>query len=68
MPITYKFDVLEALKNKGYTTYKLRKENILSQSTIQCLRDAQPVSFDSLEKICKILGIQPGDILEIPEE
>ena len=34
MALRYKLDVLEALKAKGYTTYTLRKENLLSQSTI----------------------------------
>lgn len=63
MPITYKFDVLAALNDKGYSTYRLRNEKILSQTTIKCLRDKAPVSFETLERICNILECQPGDIL-----
>jgi DNA-binding Xre family transcriptional regulator len=68
MPIHYKFDVLEALKNQGYSTYRLRKEKILSQTTIKCLRNGEPISWSSLEQICKILNCQPGDVLIYQEE
>lgn len=63
MPIVYKFDVLEAMKKAGYTSYRLRNEKILSQSTIQKLRQNEPVSLSNIEIICKLLGCQPGDIL-----
>lgn len=39
MSIYYKIDVLAELKNKGYSAYKLRQQNILGQRTIQQLRD-----------------------------
>lgn len=68
MPIHYKFDVLEALKDQGYSTYRLRKEKILSQTTIKCLRNGKPISWSSLEPICKILNCQPGDVLIYQEE
>ena len=64
MSIRYKFDVLKRLQDKGYTTYKLRKEKILSQSTIECLRDGEPISFDTLDKLCMIFDLQPSDIIE----
>ena len=68
MSIAYKFDVLKRLQDKGYTTYKLRTDKILSQSTIECLRDKKPISFDTLDKLCKIFDLQPSDIIEyIPD-
>lgn len=63
MPMTYKFDVLEALKAKGYTRYKLKNESALSEHTIQSLLHQKPISWESLEKICVLLECQPGDIL-----
>ncbi len=39
MPLVYKIDVMQALKDKGYTTYKLRNEKLLSESTLQKLRN-----------------------------
>ena len=41
MALQFKVNILEALKETGYTTYKLRKENILSQSTLQKLREGK---------------------------
>lgn len=63
MPLKYKINVLQALKDAGYSTYKLQKENLLSQSTVQKLRDGQPISWKNIETICKLLRCQPSDIL-----
>jgi len=61
--VTYKFDVLEKLKESGYTSYRLRKENILGQATIQRLRNSLPVSYEVLSTLCGLLECQPGDLL-----
>ena len=68
MPIKYKFDVLNALKEKGYTTYRIRKEKLLSESTVQKLRQGEYISMDNLETLCQLLNCQPGDIMEYVEE
>ena len=64
MPLRYKIDVIKALKEKGITTYLMRKDKILSESTIQKLRQGIGVSWDNLEILCKLLQCQPGDIIE----
>lgn len=64
MPIKYKIDILEALKAAGYSTYKLRKEKLIGEATIQRLRSGTPVSWENLSVLCKLLNCQPGDILE----
>ena len=68
MPIKYKINVLAALKSAGYSTYKLRKDKILSESTIQKFRDNEIVTADNLALVCKLLNCQPGDILEYQED
>lgn len=69
MPLKFKIDILEALKAKGYTTYTLRKDNLLSQSTIQKLREGKGLSWENIERLCAMLNCQPGDILEyVPDE
>ena len=35
MSIRYTIDILKELKNKGFTTYRIRKERLLSEGTIQ---------------------------------
>lgn len=63
MPIHYKFDVLAALKEKGFSTYRLRKDKLLGESTLQSLRKGEPVSLDNVARICDMLDCQPGDLL-----
>ena len=65
--LRYKIDVLEELKNKGYSSYKLRKEKLMGESQIQKIRDNELVSKETLNTICKLLNCQPGDILEYVE-
>jgi len=64
MPIIYKIDVLAALKKAGYSTYKLRKEKLLAESTLQKFRNNEMVSWENLTTVCKLLNCQPGDILK----
>lgn len=64
MAIVYKFDVLQALKEKGFSAYRLRKEKLLGESTIQCLRSGQLVSFTVIEWLCSTLGCNIGDLLD----
>lgn len=62
--LIYKIDIITALKNKGYNTTKILKENILPQSTMQKFRTGEMISPKSLDTICKLLKMQPGDIIE----
>ena len=68
MPIIYKIDVLQALKDKGYSTYKLRKNKILSESTIQAFRSGQLVSYEIIARLCEMLDCKPGDILDYVQD
>lgn len=65
--LKYKIDVLEELKGKGYSTYKLRKEKLIGEAQIQKIRDGELASKETLNTICKLLNCQPGDILEYVE-
>lgn len=68
MALKYKIDILEALKEKGYSSYSLRKEKLLSESTIQKLRSGEGISWDNLETLCKLLECDISDILEYQKE
>ena len=64
-----KYDRLFVLmKEKGLTTYRIRKERIISEGTLQKLREGQAVSTESLAALCKALNCQPGDIMEYVED
>ena len=62
--MTYKLDVVAKLKSEGYTSYKIRKDKLLSESTVQKLRKNEGVSWDNISTVCKLLKCQPGDIIE----
>lgn len=64
MPLRYKIDVLEALKEKGYSSTRLRKEKLMGESYMTQLRRGEMVSWKTIETICKLLDCQPGDLVE----
>ena len=64
MPLQFKIDVVSALKEKGYTTYRIRNEKILSESTVQKLRAGKGVSWENIETLCRLLECQPADLME----
>ena len=65
--IKYKIDVLESLKESGYTTTKLRREKLLGENAIQSLRHGDMVGMVALDKICILLDMQPGNIIKYVE-
>ena len=63
--IIYKADVLQMLKARGYSSYRLKREHLLSDSTLQKLRSGDTsITVDNLNTICTLLSCQPGDLLE----
>lgn len=63
----YRLNVLETLSDAGYTPSKLRKEKLLGENAIQCLRENKMVGIKALDKICSILNTQPGNIIKYVE-
>ena len=68
MALRYKINVLDALKEKGYSSYTLRKEKLLSESTIQKLREGEGVAWDNLDTLCRLLDCDISDLLEYQRE
>ena len=64
MGLQYKMDVVSALKENGITSYKIRSEKLLSESTLEKLRKGEGVSWDNLETLCRLLECQPSDLIE----
>ncbi len=61
--LEYTIDLLKVLKAKGYSTARLRKERLLSESTIQKLRESKPIAWANIETLCRLLDCQPSDFL-----
>lgn len=60
----YKIDVIEKLKEAGYNSTRILKENVISQSAMQKLRKNEMVGIKTLDQLCAILDIQPGEIIK----
>lgn len=68
MPIKYKGDIINRLREAGYNTTRIRKENIFGQKTMQDFRTNAEIPYKTINKLCKLLNCQPGDIMEYVEE
>lgn len=69
MAIRYKGDILARLKEKGYTTTKLRKEKIFGERTMQEFRSNGVIPYKTLDRLCELLECNISDIIEyVPNE
>ncbi len=62
--LTYKINVLETLKESGYNSTRILKEGLISQSAMQKLRKNEMVGIKTIEKLCELLDMQPGNIIK----
>lgn len=57
------------LKERGLTSNYWLRQNGLHSSTVSKLKKNERINTDTINSICKLLNVQPGDILEyIPDE
>ena len=68
MPISYR-KLFSLLEEKGWTTYRIRKEKVIGQGTLTALKNGTGgLDSKTIARICKVLNCQPGDIMEfIPD-
>ena len=64
MGFRYKVNVMDKLKEKGYSSTRLRKERLLGESYMSQIRHGDMVSWAALDTICTLLECQPGDLIE----
>lgn len=65
--LTYKINVLETLKESGYNSTRILKEGLISQSAMQKMRKNEMVGIKTIEKLCELLEMQPGNIIKYVE-
>lgn len=66
--LIYKINVIDALKESGYNSGKILRENILGQSAMQKLRKGEMVGIKTIDKLCELLDMQPGNIIRYVSE
>lgn len=69
MPIIYR-KLFRLLEEKGWTTYKIKKERLLGQGTLTAIRNNKGgLDSKTISRLCKVLECQPGDLMEyVPDE
>lgn len=68
MPIRYE-KLFTLLKEKGWNSTRIREEKLIGQGTLTNLRNGTGgLDHKTIARICKVLGCQPGDIMEYEEE
>ena len=66
--LAYKIDVMDTLKESGYNTTRILRENLISQSAMQKIRRNEMVGIKTIEKLCELWDMQPGNIIKYVEE
>ncbi|MBH7183460.1 helix-turn-helix transcriptional regulator [Clostridioides difficile] len=59
---------MDLLNRRGITKEELRLKIGASSTTIAKLSSNKNVSLDVIDKICKALNCQPGDIMEYEDD
>lgn len=63
--IEYKIDIMSALAEKGYTTYKIRQEKIFSEATLQKFRNNDTsITIDNINRLCCLLDMPVSKIIK----
>lgn len=58
-------DIVKRLSDRGYTTYKIRQENILPQGTLTKIKNGGNITLETINVICCLLKCQISDIIKI---
>lgn len=66
--LKYKIDVMTELKNAGYSTYRIRTERLLNETILTSIRNNKIIGIHALDKLCALLDMQPGDIIEFRKD
>lgn len=62
--LKYKDNVIKSLKEKGYNTNFIRQNKIFTEAQLQNIRSNHLLTHNALDKLCRLLECQPGDLLE----
>lgn len=66
--ISYKINVYEELQKRGISSYAIKKNSLMSQSTLSKLKNNDTsITLSSLDKVCQLLQCDVADIVEFKE-
>lgn len=57
-------NVMDLLKARGYSSYRIAQDKLFGSATLTRFRQCGRPSMGELDKLCKLLDCQPGDLIE----
>lgn len=57
-------DIMDMLKSKGFSSYRIAKENLFGSATLTKFRRHGLPSWNELDKLCNMLECEPWDLIE----
>lgn len=67
--IIQKFPIIPALTASGYNPARIRREKLISERYMTALRHGHVPSHGLLDKLCRLLDCQPGDLIAyVPDD
>ena len=64
----FKMDIIELLRANGYTPGRIRKEKLIGEKTMQDMKAGIVPGIKTLETLCKILEMQPGNLIKYEDD
>lgn len=61
--IVYK-DILQKLKDAGYSTKRIWDEKLIGEATLQLIREGKSITMTTLNTICRLTGCKVEDLIE----
>ena len=62
--IRYKIDIFKALSENGFNQTRIQRDNLLPRQTMMNIKAGKSITLETLNKICIMCNLQPGDIIE----
>ena len=63
--VKYKVDVFAIMKERGFNQTRIQRENLLPKQTIANIKAGKSITLETLNKICLMCRLHPGDIIEV---
>jgi len=56
-------DILKKLSDAGYSSYKIQHQKLIPGSTLNRIRQNEPINTTTIDTICRLCKCQPKDLL-----
>lgn len=64
----FKMDIIDLLKENGYNTTRIRREKLIGEKTMQDMKAGIVPGIKTLDTLCRILDMQPGNLIKYVDE